>query len=114
MKSAIGPIKSSENLLPRSKLKNPKVISIARGLIVRQADLDFCVALAFEIEEATREWAQRREKILKAVEAGAAVESGALTARMKWNDILECSMLHIERRPSSRRRRGGTLEPRQG
>jgi hypothetical protein len=91
-------MKSNENLLPRS---NPKVISIACGLTVRQADLDLFVALAVEAEEAMQECVRQRAKILNALKAGAAVEPGAFTARMAWDVFLEDRRLIIDRLPSA-------------
>jgi hypothetical protein len=96
MQSAIGPMKSSENLLP------PKVIYITCGLTVRQADLDRHHVLALAFAEIEEELTRLREKIRKALKAGAAVEPGTFTARMEWDWAWEDqNKLVIERVPSA-------------
>jgi len=89
----------SSNKLPES---NPKVISIARGLTVRQVDLELVHILSLQHGETMDELLRIREKIRKALEAGAAVERGTFTARMGWDEIFEDQgKLVIERLPSA-------------
>jgi hypothetical protein len=86
--------------LPES---NPKVISIARGLTVRQADLELAEVLSVTRRKIKDELVQTRAKIRKALEAGAAVEPGTFTARIESDDLWEDkdNELVIERLPSA-------------